>query len=70
MSESLQTKTSPFHLGEREIQERLGVREQVEEIGRRFIHDHMPDEHRAFYQHLPVEGSMCCTAAESRDLFG
>lgn len=44
---------SPFHRGEREIQTRLGVREQVEAIGQRFIRDHLPDEHRAFYAQLP-----------------
>ena len=44
---------SPFHRGEREIQTRLGVRDKIEDIGRRFIRDHMPDEHRAFYSQLP-----------------
>ncbi|GJL73361.1 MAG: hypothetical protein NMNS01_25600 [Nitrosomonas sp.] len=44
---------SPFHHGEREIQARLGVREQVEDIGQRFIRDYMPDQHRAFYAQLP-----------------
>lgn len=46
-------KSSPFHRGEQAIQRRIGVRDKVEEIGRRFIRDHMPDEHRAFYQQLP-----------------
>ena len=46
-------ETSPFHRGEQSIQARVGVREKVEEIGRRFIRDHMPDEHRAFYEQLP-----------------
>ncbi len=46
-------KNSPFHRGEREIQARLGVREQIEGIGQRFIRDFMPDEHRAFYAQLP-----------------
>ena len=44
---------SPFHPGEREIQTRLGVREQIEDIGKRFIRDYMPEEHRAFYAQLP-----------------
>jgi predicted pyridoxine 5'-phosphate oxidase superfamily flavin-nucleotide-binding protein len=47
------TTSSPFHQGEREIQERLGVREQLEEIGTRFIRGYMPGEHRAFYAQLP-----------------
>ena len=44
---------SPFHQGEREIQIRLGVREQIEDVGQRFIRSYMPDEHRAFYAQLP-----------------
>ena len=47
------TKKSPFHQGEQEIQSRLGVREQIENVGQRFIRDYMPDEHRAFYAQLP-----------------
>ena len=47
------TTSSPFHRGEREIQERLGVREQLEEVGKRFIRGFMPGEHRAFYARLP-----------------
>ncbi len=45
---------SPFHHGEREIQERVGVRDQVEGIGQRFIRDYMPDQHREFYEQLPI----------------
>ena len=45
---------SPFHRGERDIQSRLGVREQIEDIGQRFIRDYMPDEHRQFYAKLPM----------------
>ena len=44
---------SPFHQGEREIQSRFGVRDQLEAIGQRFIHNSMPGEHRQFYQQLP-----------------
>ena len=47
------SRTSPFHQGEREIQTRLGVREQLEDIGRRFIRCYMPEEHRTFYAQLP-----------------
>ncbi len=45
---------SPFHLGEQEIQSRLGVREQIENVGQRFIRDHLPGEHRQFYPQLPL----------------
>ncbi len=45
---------SPFHRGEREIQSRLGIEEKMEELGRRMIRDHMPEEHQAFFPRLPV----------------
>ncbi|MGI9263564.1 MAG: pyridoxamine 5'-phosphate oxidase family protein [Gammaproteobacteria bacterium] len=48
------TPQSPFHKGEQEIQSRLGVRDQIEDIGQRFIRDHMPDQHREFYAQLPM----------------
>ncbi len=44
---------SPFHRGEREIQERLGVRERLEKLGRGVIRDHMPDQHGEFYEQVP-----------------
>lgn len=44
---------SPFHDGERRLQERLGVRDKIEMIGSRIIRDFMPDEHRAFFTQLP-----------------
>jgi uncharacterized protein len=50
---AVETVTSPFHSGEREVQSRLGVREKVEEMGRRFIRSYMPTEHRQFYEGLP-----------------
>ena len=40
---------SPFHQGERQVQERLGVRDKIEPFARRVVRDHMPDEHREFY---------------------
>jgi predicted pyridoxine 5'-phosphate oxidase superfamily flavin-nucleotide-binding protein len=44
---------SPFHAGERAIQERLGVRTKLEASGRRLIRDYLPDQHRQFYPQLP-----------------
>ena len=44
---------SPFHRGEQDIQSRVGVREKMERFGRQIIRDHMPDQHRSFYQQLP-----------------
>ncbi len=44
---------SPFHEGEREVQDRLGVRDKIEAFARRVIRDHLPDQHREFYASLP-----------------
>ena len=44
---------SPFHAGEQQVQERLGVRERIETFARRVVRDHMPDQHRDFYAELP-----------------
>lgn len=45
--------TSPFHEGEMRIQDRTGVRERAEMQGLRVIRDHLPDQHREFYENLP-----------------
>ena len=45
--------TSPFHHGEHEAQARAGVRDRVEQLGRKMIRDYMPDQHREFYGELP-----------------
>ncbi|EDM67130.1 oxidoreductase, FAD-binding [Moritella sp. PE36] len=50
---NLKLRASPFHRGEQTIQEKLGVREQMERFGSRVIRDHMPQQHRDFYQQLP-----------------
>ncbi|MEH6567870.1 MAG: pyridoxamine 5'-phosphate oxidase family protein [Halioglobus sp.] len=44
---------SPFHRGEQQVQQRQGVRKQMERFGTRVIRDHMPDQHRQFYGQLP-----------------
>ncbi|WP_212626149.1 pyridoxamine 5'-phosphate oxidase family protein [Pseudomonas sp. PP3] len=44
---------SPWHAGEIEMQARIGVSERMELLGRRVIRDHMPDQHRSFYEQLP-----------------
>jgi len=44
---------SPFHSGERAVQERLGVRTKLEEVGRRVIRDYLPEQHRQFFAQLP-----------------
>ncbi len=55
MSDSYLTPTaaSPFHRGEQRIQQRLGLRDKLESLGRRVIHDYLPEQHREFYHRLP-----------------
>jgi len=43
-----------FHKGEIAIQERLGIAEMVAKFGPKNIRDHMPDQHREFFNQLPV----------------
>jgi predicted pyridoxine 5'-phosphate oxidase superfamily flavin-nucleotide-binding protein len=43
-----------FHEGEVAIQERLGVAEMVAKYGPKNIRDHMPDQHREFFNQLPM----------------
>ena len=47
-------KLDTWHAGEKALQETVGVAERMEEVGRRVVRDHMPDQHRAFYAQLPV----------------
>jgi len=44
---------SPFHAGEQAIQQRLGVRDRIESVGRRIIRNVLLDQHREFYAQLP-----------------
>ncbi len=44
---------SPFHPGEQQVQERLGVRERMEAAGRHVLRNAMPQQHRDFFAHLP-----------------
>ncbi|MGI9423599.1 MAG: pyridoxamine 5'-phosphate oxidase family protein, partial [Hyphomicrobiaceae bacterium] len=45
-------EASPFHRGERTVQERLGVRD-IEDWARKVVRDHLPEQHRAFHTSLP-----------------
>ncbi len=52
----MKTTASPFHAGEREVQERLGVRGKIEVFARRVARNYLPDQHREFYEMLvPTE---------------
>lgn len=44
---------SPFHDGERAVQQRLGVDAKLEATGRKTIRNAMPDQHRQFFEQLP-----------------
>ena len=46
-------EVSPFHAGEQAVQARVGMRERMEQVGRRLVRDFMPDEHREFFEDLP-----------------
>ncbi|TDV58385.1 hypothetical protein EC919_101435 [Pseudomonas graminis] len=53
MNEIRTETASPWHSGERALQASVGVAERMETLGKRVIRDHMPDQHREFYEHLP-----------------
>lgn len=42
-----------FHEGEVAVQQRMGVRERLAEVGSQVIRDHMPQQHRTFFAQLP-----------------
>lgn len=42
-----------WHAGELFIQEQVGVVDRMRAVGQRVVRDHMPDQHRAFYEQLP-----------------
>lgn len=44
---------SPWHRGEREIHDRIGVADRMDIIGPRAIRDFMPDQHRELFGKLP-----------------
>ncbi len=46
-------ETTPFHAGEHHVQERLGVREEIEPWARRVVRSYLPEGHRSFYAQLP-----------------
>ncbi|WP_423198771.1 FAD-binding oxidoreductase [Cupriavidus sp. H19C3] len=45
--------TLPWHAGELALQSRTGVLAKMDDVGRRYIRDYMPDQHREFYAQLP-----------------
>lgn len=53
MNISTPLSTSPFHAGEREMQNRAGKREAMEDFGKIAIRPFMPDQHREFFEKIP-----------------
>lgn len=45
--------SSPWHPGETAIQATIGALDRMAEIGRRVVRGAMPEQHRAFFAHLP-----------------
>ena len=54
---------SPFHAGERQVQERLGVRD-IEDWARKIVRAYLPEQHRAFHTALPY---LVAAARDSQD---
>lgn len=53
MDQKTKNHSSPFHQGELQIQQHMGVREKIETYASRVIRDHLPEQHRKFYERLP-----------------
>ncbi|MBB3196860.1 pyridoxamine 5'-phosphate oxidase family protein [Roseateles terrae] len=53
MNKPSSDRVGPFHAGEQAVQARLGVREQMADIGRRAIRKFMPEQHQRFFEQLP-----------------
>lgn len=45
--------TSPWHAGERALQQQVGMADRMEVVGQKVVRDHMPDQHRTFFMQLP-----------------
>ena len=48
-----QIEPSPWHAGERQMQQSAGVAERMAVVGPKVIRDHLPEQHRDFYPLLP-----------------
>ena len=44
---------TPFHAGERRVQDLAGTRARMDVAGPRLMRDHMPDQHRELFEKLP-----------------
>jgi len=48
-----QRSGSPFHRGEQALQQRVGLRERLAEVGALMVRDQMPEQHRELFGRLP-----------------
>jgi predicted pyridoxine 5'-phosphate oxidase superfamily flavin-nucleotide-binding protein len=48
------SQASVFHEGEKSFHKALGIEERMDEMGKRMMRDHMPDQHRDFFAQLPM----------------
>ncbi|WP_296249114.1 pyridoxamine 5'-phosphate oxidase family protein [Pseudomonas sp. UBA4194] len=46
-------RISPWHAGEKLLQQKVYASDRMEVIGQKVIRDYMPDQHREFYSQLP-----------------
>ncbi|WP_410480910.1 pyridoxamine 5'-phosphate oxidase family protein [Pseudomonas plecoglossicida] len=53
MQQNPDQRPSPWHAGEKILQEKVGVAQRMEAFGQKVIRDHMPEQHRIFYHQLP-----------------
>ncbi|SEK06779.1 pyridoxamine 5'-phosphate oxidase family protein [Achromobacter sp. NFACC18-2] len=53
MNSSETPAPSPWHAGERQLQDHTGVAARMDLVGRKVIRDYMPDQHREFFAQLP-----------------
>lgn len=47
------TKLDLWHPGEKAIQEKVGVSDYMDDVGKRVVRDYMPAQHRDFYAQIP-----------------
>ncbi|MFZ2648950.1 MAG: pyridoxamine 5'-phosphate oxidase family protein [Burkholderiaceae bacterium] len=50
----MDTNKAVFHAGEVALQQAAGVHERLCELGPRVIRDHLPEQHREFFEQLPT----------------
>ena len=53
IAEPVAVPPSPWHAGERLLQQQAGVAERMAVAGPKVIRDYMPDQHRIFFEQLP-----------------